>query len=133
MTVSHFSCYAAVTMPAPSVFALVLSLLAAGAAAYCVSLVRVSTPQALQIRLKEVQAMLDATQAALEAQNGRLTSWRQEMEALYEAVEGTMEVVEKKRRQTAAAASRMNPATNGEDPNAPSSLVAQARAAGFDV
>jgi len=55
-------------MPASLVFALVLSLIAAGAALFCVSLVRASTPQALQIRLKEVQAMLDATQAALEAQ-----------------------------------------------------------------
>ena len=120
-------------MPASLVFALVVSLLAAGAALFCVSLVRASTPQALQIRLKEVQAMLDATQAALEAQNGRLTSWRQEMEALYEAVEGTMEVVEKKRRQTAAAASRVNQAQNGVDPNSTESLVAQARQAGFDV
>jgi len=120
-------------MPAPLVFALIASLIAAGAAVFCVTLVRASTPQALVIRLKETQAMLDATQAALEAQNGRLTSWRQEMEALYEAVEGTMEAVEKKRRQTAAAASRMNSPNNGEDPNSMPSLIAQARQAGFDV
>lgn len=121
-------------MPAPSVFALVLSLIATGAALYCVSLVRASVPQALTIRLKETQAMLDATQAALEAQNGRLTSWRQEMEALYDAVEATMEQTEKKRRQTAAAASRMNAQENGgPDPNSLDSLTAQARAAGFDI
>lgn len=123
-------------MPAPSIFALVLSLVATGAALYCVSLVRSSVPQALTIRLKEIQAMLDTTQAALEAQNGRLTSWRQEMEALYEAVEGTMEQTEKKRRQAAASLSRMNAGQgqNGaEDPNTIESITAQARQAGFDV
>jgi hypothetical protein len=44
-----------------------------------------------------------------------------------------MEVVEKKRRQTAAAASRVNQAQNGVDPNSTDSLIAQARQAGFDV
>jgi len=121
-------------MPASAVFALVLSLLAAGCAVYCVKLVRESIPQALMKGLKNTQDSLDLTQQAIDGQNGRLTAWRQEMEALYESVETTLEAVEKKRRSTAASASRIA-AANGQEESGDDleSLRRMARQQGFEV
>jgi hypothetical protein len=121
-------------MPAPSVFALVLSLLAAGCAVYCVKLVREGLPQNLMSGLKNTQGSLDLVHQAIDGQNGRLTAWRQEMEALYESVETTLEAVEKKRRSTAASASRIA-AANGQEEGGSDieSIRRQARSQGFEV
>ena len=114
--------------------ALGLSLLAVAACAVCVWQVSQSLPRTILANLQTVQSNLEVAQTALEQQNGRLTAWRSEMEALYESVEGTLESVERKRRQTAAAASRLNGGAGPQVPEGPmdhDSLRQLARQQGF--
>lgn len=130
--------YTSLTMLALAWTAIACALVASGFAGWAAWTVTRSLPVELQTNLRVVQGNLDQVQAALEAQNGRLTAWRSEMEALYESVEGTLESVERKRRSTAAAASRLERTENGQaGPMEPgddlAALARQARQMGFDV
>lgn len=74
--------------------------------------------------------------ARIDAQQTKLVAWRTDIEGLLEAVEDTLERVERKRRSASAAASRANRNGGAEaefDPTNLEHLKAVARQRGHDV
>lgn len=92
--------------------------LALGALALAVSwrvavLSAASAPNALLSVVTELGVQVRELAANSEGRDGKMLAWRAEMEGIFEAVEGALDSVEKKRRQAAASASRADRANGG--------------------
>ena len=72
-----------------------------------------SAPNALTRGFEDLGDRVRAAETNLEGVTSKLTSWRVEIENVLDAVEGTLDQVEKKRRSAAAAVARADRA-NGE-------------------
>ena len=117
---------------------LACTVLATGLAGLCLLAVRRSLPQEILNRCAEVEAQCVAVLDAQERAAARMVTWREDVEGLFEAVESTLNRVERKRRSAAASASKIaqgHGQGNGEDVLTLSrdQLVARARAQGHHV
>ncbi len=117
---------------------LTLSLIASAAALLvavgAVALVRRSLPNELIQGQADLTTRVLAAEANLEGHGSRLLAWREEIEAVLDAVDTTLERTERKRRSIAASAAKLNggqAAADDLDPRA--ALTAKARAQGFNV
>jgi len=82
------------------------SLLLSGAA--CLWCALFSTPSQYVKRADRIEAALSDCASLVEAMEAKWLQYRTEMSGLAESVEGTLESVERKRRQISGAASRLN-------------------------
>lgn len=111
--------------------------LALGALALAVSwrvavLSAASAPNALLSVVTELGVQVRELAANSEGRDGKMLAWRAEMEGIFEAVEGALDSVEKKRRQAAASASRADRANGGvQSPTDPIQLAQMARDRGL--
>ncbi len=72
-------------------------------------------------------------QGTLDGHRTKLIAWREDIEALLDAVEDTLDRTERKRRSAAASASKIKANGETEDLTDIQSLRARARAMGLDV
>jgi len=90
-----------------------------------------SAPELLTKGFQSLAERVTAAEQTVEAQRAQLLAARQEIDGVLEAIEDTLERVERKRRSAAASASRANGVAEPEDPR--EALRQQVRAAGFEV
>lgn len=111
---------------------LLISLLALGLSFAAARLAGRSVPEQLTKGFEQLASRVAAAEQTVEAQRSQLLAARQEIDGVLEAIEDTLERVERKRRSAAASASRANgPAEEPLDPR--EALRQQVRAAGFEV
>ena len=67
-----------------------------------------SAPEQLVREVGQLRAEAAGVRGEVQEIQARLTSWRIEIENVLESVEGTLELVERKRRSTAASASKID-------------------------
>lgn len=71
-----------------------------------------SAPEELVKQIGALRVEVAGLTGQIQGVEGRVTSWRVEIENVLESVENVLETVERKRRSTAASASKINAAPN---------------------
>lgn len=115
-----------------AVLALLSSIAAALVAGAAWKAALASAPAQLSRAVSEMRQSVEQYALADEGRDVRMVAWRAELEAVLETVENLVETTERKRRQTAAAASRLEKGENGVATDY-DSVVSRFRGMGLDV
>jgi len=100
-------------------------LLAAASLVWCALF---SSPSSIHKHLERTQAAAESALGRADGMEVRFLEHKVETTALHEAIEGVLDSVEKKRRQTAAASSKLNLAAPPTAPQSRDEMLAEARA-----
>jgi len=109
---------------------ILFSAAAVALALACYAKVRTSLPVQLLANQKAAAGQLAEVLDRQESHSVKMVTWREDLEALLESVEGTLASVEKKRKSIAASASKLDNPNLTFDPTNLDHLRARARAMG---
>lgn len=111
---------------------IVLALVALLASARTYALARASVPNQVVLALRGLEERVVAAETNLEGHDRRALEWRTEMDGILEAAETVLDRVERKRRVTAAHASKLKQhEAQGPAPDSDAELHMRARAQGL--
>ena len=114
-------------MLALALIALAVGLIALTVSCRAAFLATRSAPENLRLVVASLTAEVRELASISEGRDGKMVAWRAEIEGVMDGVEATLESTERKRRQTAASASRLG--RNGDQ--APPNWEAIARERGL--
>ena len=100
-------------MLATAVIALIAGLLGLAVSSRAAFLATRSAPENLRLAVQSLAGQVAELAATSEGRDGKMIAWRAEIEGVMDGVEATLESVERKRRQTSAAASKLG--RNGQE------------------
>lgn len=103
-------------MLATAILALIAGLLALAISSRAAFLATRSAPENLRLVVESLAAEIAQLASTSEGRDGKMIAWRAEIEGVMDGVEATLESVERKRKQTTAAAAKLGGNGAGQEP-----------------